>query len=227
MFLLLLLRRLLTLGFILWLSPEKIEKAVPFFRGRLSPRSDAVVVCVRTNIRFSDVSSVLVWIAFVSSSTGVLSEVSSSVDETCAGTVLFLKSTRSTALKLPTPGSIGLISGSYPCSRARLSSMIFAAMGAATSPPALPPCTITARASFGWSYGAKAMNQALSSFSPSVQACAVPVFAGHGHSGHLGSSAGSGVVDHAPHPFAYELDLVRREVIHFRKIASDFIRSPH
>src|SRR5271166_570807 len=56
MFFLLLLRRLLTLGFFLWLSPEKIEKAVPFFRGRLSPRSDAVVVCVRTNVRLSDVT---------------------------------------------------------------------------------------------------------------------------------------------------------------------------
>ena len=54
MFLLLLLRRLLTLGLILWLSPEKIEKAVPFFRGRLGPRNDAVVVCVRTYVRFGD-----------------------------------------------------------------------------------------------------------------------------------------------------------------------------
>src|SRR5580704_9016247 len=54
MFLLLLLRRLLTLGILLWLSPEKIEKAVPFFGGRLSPRSDAVVICVRTYIRLSD-----------------------------------------------------------------------------------------------------------------------------------------------------------------------------
>ena len=58
MFLLLLLRRLLlTLGIVLWLSPEKIEKAVPFFRGRLSPRSDAVAVCVRTDVRFGDFSS--------------------------------------------------------------------------------------------------------------------------------------------------------------------------
>ena len=56
MFFLLLLRRLLTLGFFLWLSPEKIEKAVPFFRGRLSTRSDAVVVCVRTNVWLGDVS---------------------------------------------------------------------------------------------------------------------------------------------------------------------------
>src|SRR5580692_11175603 len=56
MFFLLLLRRLLTLGFFLWLSPEKIEKVVPFFRGRLRPRSDAVVVCVRTSVRLSDVS---------------------------------------------------------------------------------------------------------------------------------------------------------------------------
>jgi len=41
---------LLSLGFILWLSPEKIEKAVPFFRGWLSPRSNAVIVCVGTDI---------------------------------------------------------------------------------------------------------------------------------------------------------------------------------
>ena len=58
MFLLWLLRRLLTLGFILWLSPEKIEKAVPFFRGRLSPRSGAVVVCFRTDVRFGDLGPV-------------------------------------------------------------------------------------------------------------------------------------------------------------------------
>src|ERR1700756_4692492 len=56
MFFLLWLRWLLTLGFFLWLSPEKIEKVVPFFRGRLSPRSDAVIVCVRTNVRLGDVS---------------------------------------------------------------------------------------------------------------------------------------------------------------------------
>ena len=57
MFLLLLLRRLLlTLGIVFWLSPEKIEKAVPFFRGRLSPRGDAVVVGVRTDVRFGNVS---------------------------------------------------------------------------------------------------------------------------------------------------------------------------
>jgi hypothetical protein len=55
MFFLLLLRWLLTLGFFLWLSPEKIEKAVPFLRGRLSPRSDAVV-CVLANVRLSDIS---------------------------------------------------------------------------------------------------------------------------------------------------------------------------
>src|SRR5260370_19316096 len=53
MFFLSLLRRLLTMGFFLWVSPEKIEKVVPFFRGR---RSDAVVVCVRTNDRVRDVS---------------------------------------------------------------------------------------------------------------------------------------------------------------------------
>ena len=58
MFLLRLLRWLLTLGIILWLSLEKIEKAVPFFRGRLRARGDAVVVCVRTNVRFGDFSSV-------------------------------------------------------------------------------------------------------------------------------------------------------------------------
>ena len=59
MFLLLLLRRLLlTLGIVFWLSPEKIEKAVPFFRGRLSPRSDTVIVCVRPDIRFGDFSPV-------------------------------------------------------------------------------------------------------------------------------------------------------------------------
>src|SRR3984893_15042472 len=58
MFLLLLLCRLLTLGIILWLSPEKIEKAVPFFWGRLSPRGDAVVVCVRTYVRLGDFSPV-------------------------------------------------------------------------------------------------------------------------------------------------------------------------
>ena len=57
MFLLLLLCRLLTLGIILWLSPEKIEEAVPFFRGRLSPRGDAVVVCVRTDVRLGDFST--------------------------------------------------------------------------------------------------------------------------------------------------------------------------
>ena len=56
MFLLRLLRWLLTLGIILWLSLEKIEKAVPFFRGRLSPRGDAVVVCVRTDVRFGNFS---------------------------------------------------------------------------------------------------------------------------------------------------------------------------
>ena len=56
MLLLLLLRRLLTLGIILWLSLEKIEKAVPFFWGRLSPRGDAVV-CVRTDVRLGDFSS--------------------------------------------------------------------------------------------------------------------------------------------------------------------------
>ena len=54
MFLLRLLCRLLTLGFVLWLSPEEIEKAVPFFWGRLSARSDAVVVCFRTDVRFGD-----------------------------------------------------------------------------------------------------------------------------------------------------------------------------
>ena len=55
MFLLLLLcRLLLILGFTLWLSPEKIEKAVPFLRGRLSPRSSAVIICIRTDIRFCD-----------------------------------------------------------------------------------------------------------------------------------------------------------------------------
>ena len=59
MFFLLLLRRLLlALGIVFWLSPEKIEKAVPFFRGRLSPRSDAVIVCVRTDVRLGDFSSV-------------------------------------------------------------------------------------------------------------------------------------------------------------------------
>ena len=58
MFLLLLLCRLLTLGIILWLSPKKIEEAVPFFWGRLSPRGDAVVVCVRTDVRLGDFSSV-------------------------------------------------------------------------------------------------------------------------------------------------------------------------
>jgi len=47
-----LLRWLLPLGFILWLSPEKIEKAVPFLWGWLSPRSNAVIVCVRTNVGF-------------------------------------------------------------------------------------------------------------------------------------------------------------------------------
>ena len=56
MFFLLLLRWLLTLGFFLWLSLEKIEKAVPFLRGGFSPRSDAVVVCVGTNVRLSDIS---------------------------------------------------------------------------------------------------------------------------------------------------------------------------
>jgi len=50
MFFLRLLRWLLSLGFILWLSPEKIEKAVPFFRGWLSPRSKAVIVCVWADI---------------------------------------------------------------------------------------------------------------------------------------------------------------------------------
>ena len=58
MFLLLLLCRLLTLGIILWLSPEKIEEAVPFLWGRLSPRGDAVVVCVRTDVRLGDFSTV-------------------------------------------------------------------------------------------------------------------------------------------------------------------------
>ena len=58
MFLLWLLRRLLTLGFIVWLSPEKIEKAVPFFRGRLSPRSGPVIVRFRTYVRFGDLGPV-------------------------------------------------------------------------------------------------------------------------------------------------------------------------
>ena len=54
--LLLLLRRLLTLGFFLRLSLEKIEEAVPLFRGRLSPRGGAMVVGVRTDVRFGNFS---------------------------------------------------------------------------------------------------------------------------------------------------------------------------
>ena len=72
MFLLWLLRRLLTLGFILWLSPEKIEKAVPFFRGRLSPRSDAVIVCVRTDVRFGDFGPVGFCVLSLFSNRGVV-----------------------------------------------------------------------------------------------------------------------------------------------------------
>ena len=56
MFFLRLLRWLLPLGFILRLSPEKIEKAVPFFWGWLSPRNSAVIVCFRTNVRLGDIS---------------------------------------------------------------------------------------------------------------------------------------------------------------------------
>ena len=53
-FFLLLLRWLLPLGFIFRLSPEKIEKAVPFFWGWLSPRNNAVIVCVWTDIGFGN-----------------------------------------------------------------------------------------------------------------------------------------------------------------------------
>src|SRR6478672_4739874 len=59
MFFLRLLRWLLPLGFILWLSPEKIEKAVPLFWGWLSPRGTAVIVCVWTDIWFGHRSPLL------------------------------------------------------------------------------------------------------------------------------------------------------------------------
>ena len=76
MFLLWLLRRLLTLGFILWLSPEKIEKAGRF-PGSAQPAQRTVVVCFRTDVRFGDLGPVSL-VCLVSSSTGALSEVSSS-----------------------------------------------------------------------------------------------------------------------------------------------------
>ena len=54
MLFLLLLRWLLPLRFIFRLSLEKIEKAVPFFWGWLSPRNNAVIVCVWTDIGFGN-----------------------------------------------------------------------------------------------------------------------------------------------------------------------------
>ena len=57
MMLFLRLLRWLTLSIAVWLSPEEIEKAVPFDRGWLSPRSNAVIVGVWTDIRFGDLGS--------------------------------------------------------------------------------------------------------------------------------------------------------------------------
>src|SRR6476620_7184347 len=226
MFLLLLLRRLLTLRFLLWLSPEKIEKAVPFFGGRLSPLSDAVVICIRTDVRFCDIGPV---------GFGVLSLFVHRGSVCCLVVCRRELRSYSTVLvvyaiyffKIANPWiqrfKIGVISPFK--GQAFLNDL--GGNGRRDFTARLASLNQDCQSEFRMVVRCERDEPGivvLLSLGPSLGGAS---FAGYHHPGNLGSATGSRIVDDAPHSFANDLDLVRGEIVHFCQFPADFIRPAH